>query len=150
TAERHGVRHLVLLSGRGEQVAQAAEEELIRSGVPWTIVRSSWFSQNFSEAYLLDPILAGEVALPIGDVPEPFVDADDIADVAVAALTETGHEGRVYELTGPRMLTFAEAVAEISGSTGRRIEFAPVTFDEYGAALARYAVPEEEIALLRH
>ena len=59
-------------------------------------------TQNFSEGYMLDPILGGEVALPAGDVPEPFVDADDIADVAVAALTEDGHAGELYELTGPR------------------------------------------------
>jgi uncharacterized protein YbjT (DUF2867 family) len=81
----------------------------------------AWFSQNFSEKYLLEPLLSGEVVLPAGDVPEPFVDADDIADVAVAALTEDGHAGEVYELTGPRMLTFADAVAEIGEATGREI-----------------------------
>ena len=63
--------------------------------------------------------LAGEVALPAGDVPEPFVDVEDIADVAVAALTEDGHHGQVYELTGPRALRFDEAVAEIAAATGR-------------------------------
>ena len=90
----------MLLSGRGETEAQRAERG-VRARVPeWTIVRCSWFAQNFSEGYLLDPVLAGEVALPVGDVAEPFVDVDDIADVAVAALTEDGHAGRVYEVTG--------------------------------------------------
>jgi uncharacterized protein YbjT (DUF2867 family) len=82
-------------------------------------VRCSWFSQNFSESYLLEPILSGEVALPAGNMPEPFVDADDIADVAVAVLTEDGHGGRLYELTGPRHLTFADAVGEIAQAAGR-------------------------------
>ncbi len=89
----------------------------------WTILRSSFFSQNFSESFFLEPILGGEVALPAGDVPEPFVDAEDIADVAVAALTEDGHAGELYELTGPRLLTFAEAVGEISRATGRKVRY---------------------------
>ena len=96
-----------------------------------TVVRCSWFNQNFSEGYMIDGVLTGEVALPAGDTPEPFVDADDIADVAVAALTEDGHEGRLYELTGPRLLTFAEAAAEIAAATGREIAYVPITFDEY-------------------
>jgi uncharacterized protein YbjT (DUF2867 family) len=149
-AGEQGVQHVVLLSGRGEEEAQAAEAEVQRSGVPWTIVRCSWFCQNFSEAYLLDPILAGEVALPAGDVPEPFVDVDDIAEVAVAALTEDGHEGRLYELTGSRMLTFAEAVGEIAATVGREIAFIPITFEEYGGALAQYDIPEDVIGLLRY
>ena len=109
-----GVRRLVLLSGRGEEEAQRAERVVQEMGVEWTVVRCSWFNQNFSENYLLEPILSGKVVLPAGDVPEPFVDADDIADVAVAALTEEGHAGEIYELTGPKLLTFAEAIAEIS------------------------------------
>ena len=105
------------------------------AGVEWTIVRCAWFSQNFSENYLLEPLLGGEVVLPAGDVPEPFVDADDIADVSVAALTEDGHAGEVYELTGPRLLTFAKAVAEISEAAGRVIRFVPVSVEEYASAL---------------
>src|SRR5215207_5527039 len=101
-ALQSGTRRLVLLSGRGEEEAQRAERVLQDCGTDWTIVRCSWFSQNFSESYMLDSILAGEVALPAPDTPEPFVDAEDIADVAVMALTEDGHAGRLYELTGPR------------------------------------------------
>ena len=114
-----GVEHLVLLSGRGEDEAQACERLIQDAGVDWTILRASWFSQNFSESYLLDAVMSGEVVVPAGDVPEPFVDADDIADVAVAALTEDGHAGQLYELTGPRMLTFAEATAEIAKAADR-------------------------------
>src|ERR671911_1377324 len=105
-AVESGIRRLVLLSGRGEEEAQRAELAVQQAGAEWTIVRCSWFSQNFSENYLLEPILSGEVVLPAGNVPEPFVDAEDIADVAVAALTEDGHAGEIYELTSPRLLTF--------------------------------------------
>src|SRR5690606_23415172 len=96
-----GVTRLVLLSGRGEPLAEAAERVVRESGVAWTIVRCGWFMQNFSEGYLLEPVRDGVIALPAGDVAEPFVDAGDIADVAVAALTEDRHAGRLYELTGP-------------------------------------------------
>ena len=104
----NGVRRLVLLSGRGEEEAQHAEQALIASGADWTILRCSWFSQNFSESFLLDGVIAGEVVLPVSSVAEPFVDVDDIADVAVVALTEDGHVGQLYELTGPRLLTFGK------------------------------------------
>ena len=145
-----GVRRLVLVSGRGEEEAQRAEWVIRGTGTEWTIVRCAWFSQNFSENYLLEPLLAGEVALPAGDVPEPFVDADDIADVAVAALTENRHAGELYELTGPRLLTFAEAVAEIGEATGREIRHVPVSVDEYAAALDRAGVPPVYVSLLTY
>ncbi|TDC55673.1 NmrA family transcriptional regulator [Actinomadura sp. KC345] len=143
-----GVRHVVLLSGRGEDEAQECERVVQASGLEWTVVRASWFAQNFSEDYLLDPVLAGEVALPAGDVPEPFVDADDIADVAVAALTREGHTGQVYEVTGPRALTFAEAVAEIGRAAGRGIAFVPVAADDYAAVLKEHGLPEELVEFL--
>jgi uncharacterized protein YbjT (DUF2867 family) len=152
-AVESGVQRLVLLSGRGEEEAQSAEQAVREvgeeAGVEWTIVRCAWFMQNFDENFLLEPILAGEVALPSGNVPEPFVDADDIADVAVAALTEDGHAGEIYELTGPRLLTMEEAVSEISRATGRQIRFVPVTLDEFvGAAYGD--VPPEFLSFLTY
>jgi uncharacterized protein YbjT (DUF2867 family) len=126
-ATRAGVRRLVLLSGRGEEEAQAAEE-VVRSGsIEWTVVRCAWFAQNFSESFLLEPVLSGEVALPAGEIPEPFVDVEDIADVAFAALTEAGHAGEIYELTGPRALRFDEAVAEIAIAARRPVRFVRVS-----------------------
>lgn len=145
-----GVRHVVLLSGRGEEEAQECERIVQASGLEWTVVRASWFAQNFSEDYLLDPIRAGEVVLPASDVPEPFVDADDIADVAVAALTSAGHAGEVYEVTGSRALTFAEAVAEIGRAAGRDIAFVPVAVRDYSSALKDHGLPEEVIALMTY
>jgi uncharacterized protein YbjT (DUF2867 family) len=106
--------------------------------------------RTFDENYLLEPILAGEVALPSGNVPEPFVDAGDIADVAVAALTEDGHAGQLYELTGPRLLTIEEAIGEISKATGREIRFIPVSLEEYEAVLAEADVPPEFLSLLTY
>jgi uncharacterized protein YbjT (DUF2867 family) len=143
-----GVEHLVLLSGRGEDEAQACERLIQEAGVDWTILRASWFSQNFSESYLLDGVLRDEVVVPAGDVPEPFVDADDIADVAVAALTEVGHIGQLYELTGPRMLTFEEATAEIAKAVDRHIAFVPVSPADYAAALTAEGVPGDVIELV--
>lgn len=143
-----GVRRLVLLSGRGEEEAQRAEEVVRGSSTEWTILRCSWFNQNFSESYLLDSVLAGEVVLPAGDVGEPFVDADDIADAAVAALTEDGHAGRLYELTGPRLVTFAEAVAEIAEATGREIRYRQVTPQEFASMLKDQDVPADFVWLL--
>lgn len=149
-AVKSGVRRLVLLAGRGEAEAERAEQAVRDSGADLTILRSTWFSQNFSEDYLLEPVLSGELALPAGDTPEPFVDADDIADVAVAALTEDGHIGQLDELTGPRLLTFAEAAAEISKAAGREVRYVPVSIEEYAAAAAEQGVPDEVIEMLTY
>ncbi|MEV6061753.1 NAD(P)H-binding protein [Nocardia asteroides] len=143
-----GVRSVVLLSGRGEPEALECEEIVRDSGLTWTVVRCSFFAQNFSEGAFVDDVLAGAVALPNGDVPEPFVHADDIAEVAAAALTDARHAGQIYELTGPRALTFADAVGEIAEATGREIAFIPVTRPEFVAALSEYQVPGEVISLL--
>ncbi len=142
-----GCRRLVLLSGRGEVEAERAEDALKASGADWTILRASWFNQNFNEAFFLEPLLAGEVALPVGEVAEPFVDVEDIAEVAVAALTGPGHSGRLYELTGPRALTFADAVGEIARATGREIAFVPVPAEAYRAGMAEAGLPAEVIEL---
>ncbi|MFF0505434.1 NmrA family NAD(P)-binding protein [Streptomyces fimicarius] len=142
-AVERGVKRLVLLSGRGEEGAVASEDALKASGCDWTVVRCNWFNQNFSESFFLDPVLGGELALPTGDAVEPFVDADDIADVAVAALTDDRHIGKTYELSGPRLLSFHDVVRELSAATGRTITYIPVTVDDYRAALRELGEPEE-------
>ncbi|MFQ5505662.1 MAG: NmrA family transcriptional regulator [Planctomycetota bacterium] len=149
-AVRSGVKNLVLLSGRGEEEAQRCERIVQDSGVDWTIVRASWFSQNFSEGPFLDLVVGGEVALPAGSVAEPFIDAGDIADVAVAALTEDGHAGQVYEVTGPRMLTFAEAIAEIAEAAGRPICYVQIPQEAFVAGLTQAGVPADYIELLKY
>ncbi|EKF20669.1 NAD-dependent epimerase/dehydratase family protein [Nitratireductor pacificus] len=143
-----GIRRQVLLSARGERGAEHAEALFKASGAAWTILRADWFNQNFSEAFFLDGVLAGEVALPVGDVREPFIDADDIADVAFATLAEEGHVGKLYELTGPRLMSFQEMVTEIGRATGRDIRFSRVPAEEYVAGLHAQGIPQDFIDLL--
>ena len=133
-AIEHGVTRLVMLTGQGEDEAQRGERELQATGADVTIVRCAWFMQIFSEDFLLDSIRAGEVVLPATDGQlDPFVDADDIADVAVATLTEPGHAGQVYELTSPRLLSVPEAIADIAKASGRDITYVPVSVEEFAA-----------------
>ena len=147
-----GVRRLVLVSGRGEEEAQRSEQvmQAAAAGIEWTVVRCSFFNQNFDEGAWADPVRAGELFLPVGDVPEPFVDADDIAAVAVAALTEEGHAGRVYELTGPRLLTFGDALAEISRAAGRTVRLTPVFHEDFADGLAAEGLPGDVVWLLSY
>jgi uncharacterized protein YbjT (DUF2867 family) len=149
-AVKNGIKKMVLLSGRGEKEAQVCEQVVMNAGVDWTIVRASWFNQNFSESFFLDPILAGHVALPRGEALEPFVDADDIADVVVESLLHDMHVGQTYELTGPRLLTFEQVTAEISKVTGRDIKFESLTMDEYTKMLREYQVLEDYIWLINY
>ena len=135
----------MLLSGRGEFEAEQCEAALQATSAEWTILRASWFSQNFSENFWLDGVLAGEIALPVGDVAEPFVDAEDIADIAFAALTQSGHVFQLYEITGPRALSFPEAIAEIGAATGRDIRFTRVAPEAYPAELARLEMPANHV-----
>jgi uncharacterized protein YbjT (DUF2867 family) len=149
-AKVSGIQKFVLLSGRGEKEAQQCEQIVMSSGVDWTIARASWFSQNFSENYLLDSLLSGHVALPTGEIGEPFVDADDIADVVTAALTDNKHSEKVYELTGPRLLTFADAIQEISSAANFPIQFQEISMSGYTALLKEYNTPDEFIWLLKY
>lgn len=137
TARAAGVEHLVLLSGRGEHHAKLGEEVVRNAGLNFTIVRAAWFAQNFSEGYLRDPILAGVLPMPGGMIEEPIVDIDDIADVAVAALTEEGHKGELYEVTGPQLLSFADMAAELSSAIGRPIQHIPISFEDFHANIAQ-------------
>jgi uncharacterized protein YbjT (DUF2867 family) len=145
-----GVQRLVLLSGRGEVEAQRSEEVVKQAGIDWTILRSSWFDQNFDEGFLVDDVRAGVVRLPVDAVREPFVHADDLADIAVAALTEDGHAGQLYEVTGPRLLTYADAVAEIAAATGRDVRFETISMDELEGGLAQAGLSDDEAWLVKY
>jgi len=135
-ATETGLQHIVLLSGRGEHFASVGEDIVRDSGLPFTIVRAAWFAQNFSEGYLRDPILGGVLPMPGGDMPEPIIDIDDIADVVVAALTQEGHIGERYEVTGPRLMTFAEMAEVLSSTLGRPIQYIPITFEDFHSNVA--------------
>ena len=147
-AKRHGIEQLVILSGRGEEEAQACERIVQESGVKWTVVRASWFFQNFSEGAFVDMVLSGQITLPAGDIREPFVDVDDIADVVVAALTEPGHAQEIYEVTGPRLMTFKQVASELSNAIGAEIAYVQVPHDAFVAGLKDSGAPKEVVWLL--
>jgi uncharacterized protein YbjT (DUF2867 family) len=149
-AVAQGVKRLVLLSGRGEEEAQACERIIQQAGVDWTVVRSSWFMQNFSEGEFLGMVLGGAITLPAADVPEAFIDVNDIADVAVAALTEEGHAGEIYEVTGPRTLTFTELAREISQAAGREVQFVQIPKEAFAQAIAESGTPDDIAWLLNY
>ena len=147
-AKRRGLKRLVLLSGRGEEEAQACERIVQNAGLEWTIVRASWFNQNFSEGAFIDMVLSGAITLPAGDQVEPFVDVDDIADVAVAALTENHHNEQIYEVTGPRLMTFADVAADLSRATGRKIAYVDVPHDAFVSEIANSGAPKDVVWML--
>ena len=149
-AAAQGVERLVLLSGRGEEEAQACERIVQEAGVEWTVVRASWFMQNFSEGEFLGMVLDGAITLPASEVPEPFIDINDIADVAVAALTEEGHAYETYEVTGPRMLTFNELAQEISKAVGREVQFIQVPKEVFAGAIGESGAPDDIAWLLNY
>jgi uncharacterized protein YbjT (DUF2867 family) len=152
-AKSSGVRRLVLLSGRGLDEApaeffqgmRAAEEALRASDLSWTILRANNFNQNFSEEIWESEVRAGRLSLPVDGTPEPFVDVQDIAEVATLVLTSNGeHDGQTYNLTGPEALTFTDALRKISPA----VELVELTPAEYHDALVSQGVPEAEAAEL--
>jgi len=149
-AKRCGVKKLVLLSGKGEREAELCEQVVMHSGLDHTIVRASWFNQNFSESFFLEPIQEGFVALPQADVKVPYVDTDDIADVAVASLLDEKHNGKTYQLTGPRSLTFIDVIEEISEVIGRDIAFTPIALPAYVNVMKQQGVPADFIWLIEY
>ncbi|MEL6559610.1 MAG: NmrA family NAD(P)-binding protein [Bacteroidota bacterium] len=147
-ALRQGVEKVVLLSGKGEQEAEACEEIVAHSGLNYTLVRASWFNQNFSESIFLESILAGQVALPMPEAEVPFVDADDIADVVVKVLLDDSYNGKTITVTGPRKLTFRAVIEEIAIVTGRTISFTAITLEAYIEGMKLAGVPQDYIWLL--
>ena len=148
TALKTGLEKVVLLSGKGEKEAEACEEIVSNSGLNYTLVRASWFNQNFSESFFLDPILAGNVALPMATAEIPFVDAEDIAEVAAKVLIDDSYNNQTITITGPRKLTFREAVREISNQAKRDIDFQEVTLDDYIKSMKNAGVPDDYVWLI--
>ena len=147
-AKKQGAEKLVLLSGKGEREAELCEEIVMNSGIGYTIVRASWFSQNFSESFFLDAIQYGVVALPLADTNVPYVDADDIAEVAVEALLSEKHNGEIYELTGSEFYTFRQVIQEIAKATDREIDFSEVSVEQYTQMLKEHGVPDGYVWLI--
>lgn len=147
-AKKAGVKRLVILSGRGEPEAQACERIVQDSGLEWTVVRASWFNQNFSEGAFIDMVLAGTITLPAGDQVEPFVDIDDLSDVVVAALTQDVHNGQIYEVTGPRLMSLSDIASDLSKVTGRKISYVNVPHDAFVSGIADSGAPKDVVWML--
>ena len=142
-AKQSGVQHIVLLSGRGEEGAQRAEKVVQQSGIQWNIVRASWFMQNFSESFMLDGLKAGSLVLPEPKALEPFIDVNDIADIAVAALTQHQWRNQLLEITGPELLHFEQCVATIAKAANRNIGFQTVPVAAYLAGAKAAGLPSD-------
>lgn len=147
-AKIQGIGRIVLLSGRGEEEAQLCERLVLHSSIPATIVRCGWFNQNFSESFFRDLLMSGTLAVPNAHVGEGYVDADDIADVATAALTEDGHEGQIYQLTGPELLTFRDVATIFQEITGRDLSVVEVSREEFVKGLEAAQLPEGLVQLV--
>ncbi len=148
-AKEAGIKHMVLLSGRGEEGAQKAEKVVINSGLDWNIVRAGWFMQNFSESFMLDGILARQLVLPEPKAKEPFIDVDDIADVVIAALTRDELQNNEFEITGPEILSFEDCVRIIGKAIGEPIQFQPIPVEDYLSAATAAGMPEDIAWLIR-
>lgn len=145
-----GLERLVLLSGRGEPEAELAEASLRTTGLPTAVLRSNWFAQNLTEGFLAELTVDGVLALPVGDVLEPFTDVDDLAEAAVSLLTRGTPSDATFVVSGRRAVTFADAVDELATATGEPLRFEQISNAEFVAALETYGVPEEYRELLAY
>ena len=145
-----GLEKVVLLSGKGETEAEACEEIVANSGLNYTLVRASWFNQNFSEGAFKDYVLAGHLALPMPEAKIPYTDTKDIADVVTAVLLDDSFNGKTVTVTGPEKLTFAEVAGIISKKLGRNVQYLPITMTEFRAGLTAAGLPEAVIWLLEY
>lgn len=149
-AIKKNVKKVVILSGKGEVEAQKCEQIVANSGLDYTLVRASWFMQNFSESFLLDPIIAGEIALPQANAKVPYVHTSDIAEVVVQSLVDDSHNGKTYELTGPQAMTFSEVIAKIATATGRDLQFIPISLEEYAQGMKAAGIPDDYAWLINY
>ena len=149
-AKELGIKKMVLLSGKGEIEAEACENIVINSGMDYSIVRASWFNQNWSESFFLDPIISGEVALPMSDVLIPFVDANDIAEVAAKVLLDDAYNGEIIEVTGPELITFKDIVNIISKVSNRKLNFYEITLEQYVEGMKQMQIPDDVVWLIEY
>lgn len=149
-ALKEGLEKVVLLSGKGETEAEACEQIVANSGLNYTLVRASWFNQNFSEGAFLDFVLAGQVALPMADAQIPFVDVDDIAEVVMNVLVDDDYNGETITVTGPRQMTFKDAVAAIAEEIGRPLVFQPISIQEFAEGMKAAGLPDDYVWLFSY
>lgn len=148
--EEKKVSRIVLLSGRGEAEANRCEEIVLASKIPSTIVKASWFSQNFSEGFFLDSIVGGEIFIPVDGVSEPFIDVNDIAEVVYLSLLDTSPENHIYELTGSELLTFEDIASIFSQTLDFDVKATYVPLEPYLSTLRKLAFSDDEVVLTRY
>ena len=134
-ARKNGVKHVVKLSALGVSLDSSSpllrahahiERTLEESGLDFTILRPAFFAQNWV-AFYSEAIKAGQpVYSNSGSARLGWIDTRDIAEVAAAALTEPGHEGFIYDLTGPESLSYAEVTTRLGRLLGREVGYVPV------------------------
>lgn len=147
-ANMKGVRHITMLSGRAEPAAQICENIVMQSGISWTVIRASWFDQNFSEGLFRQFIMDGTIALPVTTITEPFVDIDDIAEIAIESLTGEKHSGQLYEVTGPDLISFGDIADKFTEHLNRKIRFESISMPEFERRLNHAGVPQDAIEAL--
>jgi len=150
TAMQHGVRHVVFLSLQGVQFNRAtphhAVEKYLRSlKAPFTFLRPNFFMQNLSTTYAADIRARSLIAVPAGHARTAFIDTDDIARVAARVLTEQGHLGKAYTLSGEQSLNYDDVAQILSAELGRPVQYTCPTADEYTAQLRRQGAAQEYI-----
>ena len=149
-AKMKGIRHITVLSGRSEPAAQVCENIIKQSGIGWTVVRASWFDQNFSEGLFYQFIMDGNIALPVTDVTEPFIDIDDIAEIVIDSLIDDKHSEQLYEVTGPELISFADIAAKFSAHLNREVGFESISMPEFQSRLEKDGVPQGAIEALTY
>ena len=149
-AKMKGIRHITVLSGRSEPAAQVCENIIKQSGIGWTVVRASWFDQNFSEGLFNQFIMDGNIALPVTDVTEPFIDIDDIAEIVIDSLIDDKHSEQLYEVTGPELISFADIAAKFSAHLNREVGFESISMPEFQSRLEKDGVPQGAIEALTY
>lgn len=142
-----GLEKVVLLSGKGETEAEACEDIVANSGLNYTLVRASWFNQNFSEGAFLEFVLNGTVALPMPDARIPFVDVNDIADVVCKVMVDDAYNGQTITVTGPQKRTFKEVVEIMAAATNKHIQFVPISIDEFKDGMQKAGLPDSYVWL---
>lgn len=142
-----GLKKVVLLSGKGETEAEACEDIVANSGLDYTLVRASWFNQNFSEGAFVDFVLDGVVALPMPEARIPFVDANDIADVVSKVLVDDSYNGQTITVTGPQMRTFEEVVEIMAEAADKQIEYIPISIEEFKEGMRKAGLPDSYVWL---
>ena len=149
-AKRAGTRHVVKLSVNGADVNSPVrvarwhaegEKELEASGIPFTHLRPNAFMQNFLG---LAPTIVsqGEFYQPAADGKVSHIDVRDIAAVAAKALTENGHQGKTYVITGPEALSYDDVARKLSTALGRPVKYVNITPEDFKKSLLGWGIPE--------